>query len=77
VLLHELGHALGLFGHSPVDSHLMAATCSPKDDDHFSEPERLALRMMYQHRRPGNRVPDLEPEGAQALAAAARPSRVD
>ena len=71
-LLHELGHALGFFGHSIVGGEVMNAECSRRTEDHFSANERLALRMMYEHRRPGNLAPDTEWE-ARAREDARRP----
>lgn len=77
-LLHEFGHALGFFGHSIVGGEIMNAECSKRTADNFSANERLALRMMYQHRRPANLVPDTEWEARGAAAASLRlPGRVE
>lgn len=76
VLLHELGHTLGFFGHSIVGGELMNAECGKRTADSFGANERLALHMMYRHRRPGNLVPDTEWE-ARTAAATRRPDRVE
>jgi hypothetical protein len=73
-LLHELGHALGFFGHSIVGGEVMSAECDKRTDDHFSANELLALRMMYRHRRPANLVPDTEWEARGAAVARPAPS---
>jgi hypothetical protein len=77
VLLHELGHALGFFGHSIVGGEIMNAECGKRTADGFGANERLALRMMYGHRRPGNLVPDTEWEARGAAVAPRRPGRVE
>ena len=76
VLLHELGHTLGFFGHSIVGGELMNAECGKRTADNFGASERLALHMMYRYRRPGNLVPDTEWE-ARTAAATRRPDRVE
>jgi hypothetical protein len=77
VLLHEFGHALGFFGHSIAGGEIMNAECGKRTADNFSANERLALRMMYQHRRPANLVPDTEWEARGAAAAPRPPPRVE
>jgi hypothetical protein len=62
VVAHELGHTFGL-EHSPSPQDLMYPIVSgPKD---FSLGERLAMELMLQ-RRPGNRFPDNDRDGASA-----------
>ena len=67
---HELGHCVGL-GHSETSGDLM----QPGGGDHedFSPRERVALRMMYAHRAPGNAPPDRE---AGMAASAMVPTRI-
>jgi hypothetical protein len=76
-LLHELGHTLGFYGHSIVGGEIMNAECSRRTADNFGANERLALRMMYQHRRPGNLAPDTEWEARAAGPARRPPPRVE
>lgn len=56
-VLHELGHCLGL-GHSPAAGDVMQTGVYIPSA--FSERERVALRMMYRWRKPGNAAPDRE-----------------
>jgi hypothetical protein len=76
-LLHELGHALGFYGHSIVGGEVMNAECSRRTEDHFSANESLALRMMYAHRRPGNLAPDTEWEARVRADPRRPPARVE
>jgi hypothetical protein len=65
VVLHELGHVIGLGG-SPSPDDIMG------DDDRvtqarvFSADERVVLKVMYAYRRPGNVSPDRDPGVADA-----------
>ena len=65
VLLHEVGHGLGL-SHSARREDLMFPT-TQRASPVFSADERILLTMMYRQRRAGQRPPDDD----QALAAAA------
>jgi len=68
VVLHELGHVLGL-GHSPYEDDVMYPVANYMQV--FSERERVTLRLMYRWRKAGNSAPDRDP----GPAAAARPLR--
>jgi Matrixin len=68
VVLHELGHVLGL-GHSPYEDDVMFPVANYMQV--FSERERVTLRLMYRWRKAGNSAPDRDP----GPAAAARPLR--
>ncbi|MEB3265260.1 MAG: peptidase [Cyanobacteriota bacterium] len=47
-LLHELGHAFGLWGHSPHPNDVMAATPGATPVQHLSERDRLTLRWLLE-----------------------------
>lgn len=70
ILLHELGHVLGL-GHSEDGSDVMA----PRENRAltFSERENVALKLMYRWRQPGNALPD---DMVPATTASAREETV-
>jgi hypothetical protein len=68
LLLHELGHALGL-GHSPDDGDVMSTGANRRNEKSFGDPELRALTMMYSWRKAGNAFPDSE---AATLAATGR-----
>ena len=65
-LLHEMGHVIGL-GHSPDDKDVMTPGEGRGTREATYQPgEAGCLRMIYAHRRAGNRFPDRDP----ALGAA-------
>jgi hypothetical protein len=66
LLLHELGHVIGL-GHV-ADPDAVMQTFSNSRDRRFSAREQVTLRMMYRWRRPGNAPPDRDPSVAGAAA---------
>jgi len=82
VAIHELGHALGMLGHSPMPDDMMFAayrershveSLSPADINSFVSLYRLANGTHYGHVTPGRAPPRLEPAppaGAPALEAA-------
>jgi hypothetical protein len=66
-LLHEMGHVIGL-GHSNDDKDVMTPAEGRGTREATYQPgEAGVLRMIYAHRRAGNRFPDRDP----ALAATA------
>ena len=62
-MLHELGHVLGLAGHSPLPSDVMHIGSSRTDAQAFGGDEAAALTMIYSWRKAGNRFPDTERVG--------------
>jgi hypothetical protein len=66
IMLHELGHCLGL-GHSPDSRDLMYAY-EQRGADSFSARELVVLRLMYRWRKPGNAAPDRDPGVAGAAS---------
>lgn len=70
LVLHELGHVLGL-GHSPEPRDVMSSLANRTNERAFGEAEGRALTMMYSWRKAGNQFPDREPAG---LTSAARVS---
>lgn len=59
LLLHELGHAVGL-GHVQVDGAVMQQFSSGQSQE-FTHDEQISLKLMYRWRRPGNSPPDRDP----------------
>lgn len=54
-MLHEMGHALGLGGHSPLETDIMYESISPASPGELSDRDRATLAALY--RRPiGSRV---------------------
>jgi hypothetical protein len=70
VVAHELGHALGL-QHSAAAADLMYFEARADGASSFTEAERLTIRLLLQ-RRPGNRYPDNDREGAGAAGGEER-----
>lgn len=67
LLLHELGHVLGL-GHSSERTDVMYVENDRADEVRFSDRERVTLRLMYRFRESGNTFPDRAPFASTALA---------
>ncbi|MDJ0786263.1 MAG: matrixin family metalloprotease [Myxococcota bacterium] len=47
VVLHEMGHALGLGGHSPDPEDIMYPSVSPRETSGLSERDRATLQALY------------------------------
>jgi hypothetical protein len=60
VVLHEVGHALGL-GSSPNPDDIMGPDDRTTQARVFSQDERVVLKLMYSYRHPGNVSPDRDP----------------
>lgn len=70
--LHELGHVIGL-SHSPDDKDVMTPGEGPGTRVAVYQPgEAGCLRMIYVHRRAGNRFPDRDPALGAASSARLR-----
>jgi hypothetical protein len=72
---HMLGYALGL-----QDWGQSGAAMNPdwrRRGSSYDEVERSAIHMMYQHRNPGNLLPDRDPAFTPAAGARAREVRVE
>jgi hypothetical protein len=65
VVLHELGHVLGL-GVSSKPDDVMGSDDRTTQARVFSPDERLVLKMMYAYRQPGNTAPDRDPGASTA-----------
>jgi Matrixin len=72
LVLHELGHTLGLY-HSSSTSDVMY--CSSGRPAQFSPRERLVMRLARQ-RRPGNRWPDNDRQASAPLAFGASGTQI-
>ena len=71
VALHEIGHALGMRGHSPIPAHLMFGETSGRPVDELSAADINSFRALYAI--PNGTVYTRVPRGGHAPAA--RPSR--
>ena len=68
--LHEMGHAVGIQGHSLDVGDIMSVDRFRSSGQQYGPAESLALKMMYRYRRNGNRVPDIDAGIGIAAAAA-------
>lgn len=62
-MLHELGHVIGLAGHSPIITDVMSALPNRSRALAFGGDEAMSLTMIYEWRKAGNQFPDREPIG--------------
>ncbi len=69
-VLHELGHALGMHGHSPIPADLMYAVARDRRVDRLSTEDVNSFRALY--RLPNGMIYATLPRGGQAARPAAQ-----